>query len=101
MKHEKSLQSDVVGMLGAVTLGIVMLSPAMTLYGNFGPAFVAAGKAAPLAFVLALIATLPTATSYALLSRDFPDSGSAAAWTTRAVGSQAGMWAGWIVFLYY
>jgi amino acid transporter len=98
---KSSLQSEVVGLLGAVTLGIVMLSPAMTLYGNFGPSFISAGKAAPLAFIWALIATLPTAASYALLSRDYPDSGSAASWTARAAGAQAGKWAGWIVFLYY
>ena len=102
-----ALKTNVVGFLGAVTLGIVMLSPAMTLYGNFGPAFVLAGRAAPLAFVLALIATLPTATSYALLSRDFPDSGSAASWMARVAGSGSrwgevlSRWAGWIVFLYY
>jgi amino acid transporter len=96
------LKTNVVGFLGAVTLGIVMLSPAMTLYGNFGPAFVQAGRGAPLAFLLALIATLPTATSYALLSRDFPDSGSAASWMSKAVKSPVlAKWAGWIVFLYY
>jgi amino acid transporter len=106
VERETALKTGVVGFLGAVTLGIVMLSPAMTLYGQFGTAYVLAGKAAPLAFVLALIATLPTATSYALLARDYPDSGSAASWTSMAApknywGEAFGKWAGWIVFLYY
>ena len=89
------------GMLGAVTMGIVMLSPAITIYCNFGPAFIAAGRATPLAFAWALLAMLPTAVSYALLSRDFPESGSAAAWAARAGGERVGVWAGWIVFFYY
>src|SRR5579862_2987887 len=73
----------------------------MTLYGLFGPTFLASGKTAPMAFIWALLATLPTAVSYALLSRDFPSSGSAADWTTRATGHRVGLWTGWIVFLYY
>ena len=96
-----ALKSNVIGLLGATTLGVVFLSPAMTLYGLFGPIFLECGKAAPLSFVLALAATLPTAFSYAVLSRDFPTSGSVADWATRATGSRIGAWAGWLVFLYY
>ena len=95
------LQSDGIGLLGAATLGVVFLSPAMTLYGLFGPIVLAAGNAAPLAFVFALLATLPTAYGYAVLSRDFPTSGSAADWSARASTPRVGIWTGWIVFLYY
>ena len=95
------LQSDGIGLLGAATLGVVFLSPAMTLYGLFGPMVLAAGNAAPLAFVFALLATLPTAYGYAVLSRDFPTSGSAADWSARASTPRIGIWTGWIVFLYY
>src|SRR4051812_29226736 len=84
MAQSNGLRRDAVGLLGAVTLGVVMLSPAMTLYGNFGPAYLSAGKSSALAFAWALLATLPTATCYALLSRDFPSSGSAASWVARA-----------------
>ncbi|MFO0593609.1 MAG: APC family permease [Polyangiaceae bacterium] len=101
------LRANAMGLLGAVTLGVVMLSPAMTLYACFGPAYLAAGKSSTLAFVWALLATLPTAASYALLSHQFPSSGSAASWISRAclplgsTGAWIGRWAGWIVFLYY
>jgi len=95
------LQRDGIGLLGAVTLGVVFLSPAMTLYGLFGPIFLAAGNAAPLAFIFALVATLPTAYGYAVLSRDHPTSGSAADWSARATTPRIGIWTGWIVFLYY
>ena len=97
----RGLKSDVIGLLGAATLGMVFLSPAMTLYGLFGPIFLACGNAAPLSFVLGLLATLPTAFSYAVLSRDYPSSGSTADWAAHATGARTGAWAGWLVFLYY
>ena len=95
------LRSGVVTLLAASTLGVVMLSPAITLYGNFAAAFAGAGRAAPLAFLLALLATLPTATSYALLARDRPAAGSAAAWTQAALGPAIAGWVGLMVVLYY
>jgi len=55
------LKANVIGLLSAATLGVVMLSPAMTLYATFGPAFSTAGNAAPLAYGWALLATVPTA----------------------------------------
>jgi len=100
-QYADRLKSDVVGLLGAATLGVVMLSPAMTLYGGFGPTFLAAGRAAPLAFVWALLATLPTVLSYVLLSREYPLSGSTASWINLAAPHPLAVWAGWIVFLYY
>jgi len=96
----QSLKSGSLGLVGAATLGVVMLSPAMTLYANFGAAYATAGHAAPLAFVWALLATLPTACSYALLSRERPEAGSAAAWTA-AFAPRVARWVGWMVFLYY
>ena len=95
------LRSGVVTLLAASTLGVVMLSPAITLYGNFAAAFVGAGKAAPLAFTLALLATLPTAASYALLARDCPAAGSAATWTQAALGPAIARWLGLMVVFYY
>jgi amino acid transporter len=99
--HQLMLRANVIGLLAAATLGTVMLSPAMTLYGTFGPAFTAAGNAAPLAYAWALLATVPTALSYALVSREHPSSGSAYAWMARATSPSAGAWTGWMVFLYY
>src|SRR5262249_60128598 len=97
----KTLKSDVVGLLGAAALGVVMLSPAMTLYGGFGPTFLAAGRAAPLAFVWALLATLPTALSYVLLSREYPLSGSTASWINLPAPRPLAVLARWIGFLFY
>jgi amino acid transporter len=95
------LERGGIGLIGATTLGVVMLSPAMTLYGGFGPSYLNAGAAAPLAFVWALFATLPTAVSYILLSREYPTSGSAADWAEKSFPRKIAIWAGWMVFLYY
>lgn len=95
------LKSDSLGLLGAAVLGVVMLSPAMTLYGGFGAAFVSAGKATPLAYILAFLMTIPTATSYALLSAKFPHSGSASSWTALALNKRWAVWVSWMVFMYY
>jgi len=100
LSETAGLKSGSLGLVSAATLGVVMLSPAMTLYANFGAAYATAGSAAPLAFVWALLATLPTACSYALLSRERPEAGSAAAWTA-AFAPRAARWLGWMVFLYY
>jgi amino acid transporter len=97
----QALERGGIGLIGATTLGVVMLSPAMTLYGGFGPSYLNAGAAAPLAFVWALLATVPTAVSYILLSRDYPTSGSAADWAEKSFSKKIGIWAGWMVFLYY
>jgi len=95
------LKSDALGRLGAVVLGVVMLSPAMTLYGGFGAAFLSAGKATPLAYILAFLLTIPTATSYALLSARYPHSGSASFWTSLALNRRWAVWVSWMVFMYY
>jgi len=100
-QHSGPLERGGIGLIGATTLGVVMLSPAMTLYGGFGPSYLNAGAAAPLAFVWALLATLPTAWSYILLSREYPTSGSAADWAEKGFSKTVGIWAGWMVFLYY
>ncbi len=101
LEQKTALRKDAIGLIGAATLGVVMLSPAMTLYGGFGPAFLTAGKAAPLAFVWALAATIPTAISYTLLSREHPESGSAASWARMVFPASFARWAGWMAFLYY
>ncbi len=69
MSTPTTLRSNTIVLLGAATLGMVFLTPAMTLDGLFGPIFLACGKLAPMSFVLALFATLPTAISYAVRPR--------------------------------
>jgi amino acid transporter len=96
-----TLKAGVLGFAGAATLGAVMMAPALGIYGNFGPLATSAGKVAPVVFFIALVASLPTAISYALVSREMPSSGSAYTWLWRATRPVVGMAVGLMMALYY
>jgi amino acid transporter len=95
------LKSGAMGLFGAVSLGAVMMSPALGIYGNFGPMTLTAGKTAPLVFLLALFATLPTAICYAMISREIPSSGSVYTWLWEAVSPAMGVWIGCILTVFF
>jgi len=101
MSEALRLRSNAVGLIGASAMGVAMLSPAMAIYMNFGPNVLYAGKAGPLVFVLALLATLPTALSYAFVARELPSSGSAFEWARSAISPRVGVWVGCITAIYY
>jgi len=82
-------------------MGAVIMSPASGLYFNFAPTSMAAGNVVPLIFLIAMVVTLPTALSYASLSRSLPSSGSAYTWMRRAVGPVSGVYTGWILNGFY
>lgn len=75
-----TLRGGAVGLVGLVTLGAVMMSPATGLYGNWGPMAALVGQPTPLVFAAALLISLPTAISYAMVSRAMPSAGSAFTW---------------------
>ncbi|BBZ30575.1 putrescine importer [Mycolicibacterium madagascariense] len=82
-------------------MGAVIMSPASGLYFNFAPTSMAAGNVVPLIFLIAMLVTLPTALSYASMSRSLPSSGSAYTWMRRAVGPVWGVYTGWILNGFY
>src|SRR4051794_34385625 len=87
--------------IGAALLGAIIMSPASGLYFNFTPTEAAAGTVVPLIFLIAIVVTLPTALSYAALSRSLPSAGSAYTWVRRAINPNAGIFAGWILNGFY
>jgi amino acid transporter len=89
------------GIAGLATLGAVMMSPALGIYGNWGPMAAIVGQPTPLVFLAALAISLPTAISYALVSREMPTAGSAFAWVWRTMSSGAGTWVGMLMAAYY
>ncbi|MCF6310852.1 MAG: APC family permease [Verrucomicrobiales bacterium] len=102
MSNNKStLKKGAIGVIGATVIGVVVMSPAMCLYGNFGPIALSAGKAVPLVFLLGLLFTLPTAICYAVISKEIPSSGSAYTWLWKAVSPAVGVWMGWILVGFY
>jgi len=97
MASEIKLKKGALGIIGVAAMGAVMMSPALGIYGNFGPMALTAGKTTPLVFLLALLATLPTAICYAMISREIPSSGSAYTWLWEAVTPAVGVWIGWLL----
>ena len=87
--------------VGAALLGAIIMSPASGLYFNFTPTEATAGSVVPLIFLIAIVVTLPTALSYAALSRSLPSAGSAYTWVREAMGPGAGVFAGWILNGFY
>jgi amino acid transporter len=95
------LKANSMSWVGAGLMGAVIMSPASGLYFNFAPTSMAAGNVVPLIFLIAMVVTLPTALSYASLSRSLPSSGSAYTWMRRAIGPVSGVYTGWILNGFY
>ena len=73
----------------------------MGLYALWGPMQVAAGPITPLIFLTAMLLTLPTAISYALLNREAPSAGAASTWLWSAVSPLAGFQSGLLMTTYF
>lgn len=95
------LKANSMSWIGAGLMGAVIMSPASGLYFNFAPTSMAAGNVVPLIFLIAMVVTLPTALSYASMSRSLPSSGSAYTWMRSAVGPVSGVFTGWILNGFY
>ncbi len=95
------LRKGVFGIIGATALGAVMMSPALGIYGNFGPIALTAGTATPFVFLLSLLITLPTAICYAMVSKEIPSSGSAYTWLWEAMNPYIGIWIGWLLYGFF
>lgn len=95
------LRKNSMSWVGAALLGAIIMSPASGLYFNFTPIEATAGPVVPLIFLIAIVVTLPTALSYAALSRSLPSAGSAYTWVRCAIGPKTGVFAGWILNGFY
>lgn len=98
---EPTLKKGALSIVGVAIMGAVMMSPALGIYGNFGPMALSAGRSTPLVFLIALFATLPTALSYAMISREIPSSGSAYTWLWETVSPSVGIWIGWLLSCFF
>jgi amino acid transporter len=95
------LKTGAFGVIGVTALGAVMMSPALGIYGNFGPIALTAGNATPFIFLMALFITLPTAVSYAMVSKEIPSSGSAYTWLWETMNPYIGVWIGWLLYGFF
>ena len=99
--EQTGLRSNALGLLGAATLGAIMLSPALGIYGNYAAMETTAGRVTSLLFLIAMFIALPTAISYAMVARNMPAAGSAYTWLWQATRPGIGVWVGWLMKAYY
>jgi putrescine importer len=76
------------------------MTPIIVL-GTFGILARASGGKAPLSYVIALAAMLPTAASYAHMARAYPVAGSSYSYVRKAIDSRLGFLTGWAILLDY
>jgi putrescine importer len=95
------LKANAIGLVGLATLGAVMMSPALGVYGNWGPMASLVGLGTPLVFLAALAISLPTAVSYAVVNRELPSAGSAFTWIWETTSPAIGTWVGLMMTFYY
>lgn len=99
--NKLTLRAEAIGKLGAIALGVAMMGPALAIYANLGPVAASAGIASPAVFLIALLLTLPSAASYALMSREVPSAGSAYTWLSKSINPFVGTWMGLLVIATY
>jgi putrescine importer len=98
--HNK-LRANAMGWVAAAAIGAIIMSPAGGIYFNFGPMVQKAGSVAPLIFIIALVASLPTALSFAMVAKEMPSAGSVYTWIWNAARPSAGLFVGWILMGFY
>jgi amino acid transporter len=88
-------------LLEALGLSLAVVAPTVTAAFNITLVVGAAGPAAPLAFVIAAVATVLIALSFMAFTHRVAHAGSAYAYITHTFGSRAGFVAGWALLLTY
>lgn len=83
-----------------VLLGLAYMTPIIVL-GTFGIMADTTHGTTAGAYLLALVAMLLTARSYAVMAKEFPVAGSAYSYTRRAINAKTGFLVGWAVLLDY
>lgn len=99
--NKPQLRANALGLIGAGTLGAIMLSPALGIYGNFASMESTAGAVTSLIFLISMVIALPTAISYAMVAKEVPAAGSAYTWMWKATNPRLGLWVGWLMIGYY
>ena len=83
-----------------VVYGLIFMVP-IAPFAIFGSVFQASGGMVPLTYIIALVAMIFTANSYAQMSQAFPMAGSVYTYVGRGLARPAGFVAGWMILLDY
>lgn len=94
---QPGLQSNAIGFVDALAIGLNATSPAYSLAAVLGPIVVLVGVAAPSVLVVAFIPMLLIASAFFYLNRVDADCGTTFSWVTRAMGPWFGWMGGWAI----
>ena len=94
---QPGLQSNAIGFVDALAIGLNATSPAYSLAAVLGPIVVLVGVAAPSVLVVAFIPMLLIASAFYYLNRVDADCGTTFSWVTRAMGPWFGWMGGWAI----
>jgi amino acid transporter len=95
------LKKNTISPVGLAALAIGITSPAMGLFALWGTMEAATGPVTPLIFLSAMLVTMPTGISYAVLNSRFPSAGAASTWMWRSISPLAGFLAGLTMSTYF
>jgi amino acid transporter len=96
----QSALEKTLGMRSVVLFGLAYMTPIIVL-GIFGVIAEASGGGSAGSYLLATVAMLFTALSYALMAKHFPVAGSAYTYVRKALDSRLGFLVGWTILLDY
>jgi amino acid transporter len=94
---QPGLQSNAIGFVDAVSIGLNATSPAYSLAAVLGPIVVLVGVAAPGILIASFVPMLLIASAFYFLNRVDPDCGTTFSWVTRAMGPWFGWLGGWAI----
>ncbi len=91
----KGLESDAVGLVGSVVIGLASTAPAFSLAATIGWLALAVGNQSLAVMWVAFIPMAMVALAYRELNRVIPDCGTTFTWATKAFGPHVGWLGGW------
>jgi amino acid transporter len=100
-QEQNQLRKNSLSLISVAGMAAVLMSPALGLYFNWGGMALNVGIVGPLVYLVAMIATLPTAYTYSSVAREISSAGQAYTWLWRAIGPKMGFWTGIVLSLFY
>jgi len=99
--QQQQLQKNAIGLSGAMILGVVIMAPSLAIFTNWGFMIPSVGRGTAAVFVIALVMSLPTAYSYALINSRMPSAGATYKWASRLINPYVGIATGLCTTLFY
>jgi amino acid transporter len=99
IRADKGLKKNAIGVVSATVIGVASTAPAYSAACTIGLLAAVAGFGSPAIMLVAFFPMVFTAAAYYYLNRVDPDCGATFAWSTRAMGPNAGWLGGWGVIV--